>query len=186
METWPIWDLPQFWWTVLYSTRNTVCLRDSPLRQGGSPVLLRDLFSWPPTDGKKLRDFYHLWQLHEFSFTTAGKKNVKNCRCIVPNFINVYFILIPTDSHLSSSPRLLFWHWRKVNKGCSVLHGARDFLWPEKQFLLYYETIDRELKRSFIRYKVSVYEWDLKLEETEASHTRWSYQIHSNQIHLNM
>ncbi len=27
-------------------------------------------------------------QLDEFYLTTAGKKIVKNCKCIVPNFIN--------------------------------------------------------------------------------------------------
>jgi hypothetical protein len=39
----------------------------------------------PPKDGGGLRD---LPQLDEFYFTTAEKKILENCRCIVPNFIN--------------------------------------------------------------------------------------------------
>jgi hypothetical protein len=40
----------------------------------------------PPRDGKGFKGF--LPQLDEIYFTTAKKKILENCRCIVPNFMN--------------------------------------------------------------------------------------------------
>jgi hypothetical protein len=42
-------------------------------------------------------------QLHEFYFTTAGKKIVENCRCIVPNFIS----LVPDPQKLFEFPEIV-------------------------------------------------------------------------------
>jgi len=53
--------------------------------------LVPDLFSnceitCPPKDGGDLKGF--LPQMDEFYFTTAEKKILENCRCIVPNFMS--------------------------------------------------------------------------------------------------
>jgi hypothetical protein len=40
----------------------------------------------PPREGKGFKGF--LPQLDEIYFTTAKKKSLENCRCIVPNFMN--------------------------------------------------------------------------------------------------
>jgi hypothetical protein len=45
-----------------------------------------NLLVYPPRDGKGFKGF--LPQLDEFYFTTAKKKILENCRCIVPNFMN--------------------------------------------------------------------------------------------------
>jgi hypothetical protein len=65
-------------------------MKDDDGKKKKCPPFCKFIDSVPTHGRQRLRVF--LPQLDEFYFTTAEKKILENCRCIVPNFMNDSFI----------------------------------------------------------------------------------------------
>ena len=103
---------------------------------------------------KFLVDFYH--NSNEFYFTTDGIKIVENCSCIVPNFINNYFIwIITSKKKIPLSRRLigfyvvLAWHCFPLRPPRLSLFPPRFSLHKEKRSLIKTPFSDRQYRQEY-------------------------------------